>query len=315
MDLPKKFHKPPANLTYKVDGTAFGLDDRLVDALNRSIMKKLEAGTLVIPRLPQAAMRVMQLSESPDAGMDDIAKVVLTDPGLAARVMSIANSAAYSGMGGVSGVQQALARLGMKNVSNLVFTESLQTKVFTAKAHRAALERSWRLSIGCAVACEVLAGATGLERDSAFLMGLLHDTGTPTLLNAAAEYARENQGRFLDDDTVDILLMQLHEQAGAHVLKQWGMPDPIVLAASGHHLYRGPNGQPAPRLVHAANRICQHLGLAEDAAEVNFTTEHVFVDLELNDPDAMLDVLARVQVGFDSLMSGFGGAGGAAHAA
>lgn len=315
MDLPKKFHKPPANLTYKVDGTAFGLDDRLVDALNRSILKKLEAGTLVIPRLPQAAMRVMQLSESPDAGMDDIAKVVLTDPGLAARVMSIANSAAYSGMGGVTGVQQALARLGMKNVSNLVFTESLQTKVFTAKAHRAALERSWRLSIGCAVACEVLAGATGLEKDSAFLMGLLHDTGTPTLLNAAAEYARENQGRFLDDDTVDILLMQLHEQAGAHVLKQWGMPDPIVLAASGHHLYRGPNGQPAPRIVHAANRICQHLGIAEDAAEVNFTTEHVFVDLKLNDPDAMLDVLARVQVGFDSLMSGFGGAGGAAHAA
>lgn len=306
--LPKKLHRPPTNTVYNVDGSSFGLDDKLVDALQASILKKLEAGKLVIPKLPQVAMRVMQLSESPDAGMDEITKVVLTDPALAARILSIANSAAYAGTVPVDTVQQALARLGMKTVSNLVFTESIQTKVFTAKSHKAALERSWKLSVGAAVACDTLALATGSGHEAAFLLGLLHDTGVPTLLNAIADYARENQGRPLDDETAEIVVTQMHEQVGAHVLKQWGMPEPIVTAAGQHHLYRAGHAvPPATRLVYAANRICQHLGVGGDGGEVNFTTEHVFLDLGLNDRDRMTEILERVQIGMDSLLSGFGG--------
>ncbi len=310
MDPKKKFHRPPSNTVYQVDGVSFGLDDRLVAALQQAVLGKLREGTLVIPRPPQVAMRVLQLSESVDATIDDITRVVMTDPSLAARMLSIANSAAYAGNAPATNLGMALSRIGMKAVNDLVFTESLRSGTFAAKTHRLALEKAWRLSVGVAVACDVLARAIGVDPESAFLMGLLHEIGVPTLIHTVAEYARENQGRVLEGDTVDIVVNQLHEEIGAHVLRQWGMPETMIAAAGSHHRYVSASKSQAVQLCFAANRVCQHLGIGEEGGEVNFTTEHVFLQLGLNDKERMTDLLESVSSGVESLIAGLGGGAG-----
>ena len=190
----KQYHRPPANVVYVIDGASYGLDDGLVEAIKNHIRRRLESKTLEIPRLPQVAGRILQLSRNPNTTIDDIVQVMTTDPVLATRILVIANSAAYGGGDRVEGLKPALMRLGSRVVQDMVFAESVRMRIFSARSYRPILEQSWKLSLGTAVACEALSEATGLERDSAFLMGLLHDTGKPVLVNAVSEYERQNKG-------------------------------------------------------------------------------------------------------------------------
>ena len=307
METPRKFHKPPSNTVYDIDGVSYGMDADLVQAIQASIRTRLQSGTLEIPRLPQVAGRMLQLSQDSDVDFDEVTQVIMTDPALAARMLSIANSASYAGNAQVGGLDAALMRLGLKTVCNIVFTESLQTKVFSARSYRALVEQSWRLSLGCAIACENLSRATGIERESAFLLGLLHDTGKPTLVNAVADYERKNQGLALGDASVEILLSQLHEETGAHVLGQWGMPAPIVEAAGSHSRYRGAaRAKPPEQLVYAALLVCQHLGVGQEQREIAFNLEHVFVDLGLGEPGVMDPIVESIASDLDQLTSGLG---------
>jgi HD-like signal output (HDOD) protein len=301
-----KFHKPPANIVYQVDGASYGIDDQLVEALKAHIRRRLESKTLEIPRLPQVAGRILQLSQDPDTTVDEVVQVVATDPVLAARLLVIANSPACGGGDRVDGLQPALMRLGSRIVQDMVFAESVRMRIFSARAHRGILERSWKLSLGTAVACDVLSAETGIERDGAFLLGLLHDTGTPVLVNAVAESEKQNRGVALGEEMVEILIGQLHEEIGAYVLGDWGMSPAVVEAAGGHHRYAGPRATPAQRLVFAGNLLCRHLGIGDEKREVNFTIEHVFTDLGLGDQARMEPIVESVGRSAGGMLSGLG---------
>ncbi|MFN8177617.1 MAG: HDOD domain-containing protein [bacterium] len=303
----RKYFKGPANVVYNIDGSSYGMDDSLVDAIRTSIRGKVQSGTLVIPRLPQVAGRILQLAQNPNAPVGEVTKAIMGDPGLAARVLSIANSAAYGGSAHVEGLEAALTRLGMKTVCNIVFTESVQTKVFPARAYRELLEQSWRLSLGSAIACEALSRVTGIERPAAFLVGLLHDTGKPTLVNTITEYEKKNQNRPLGEEMVEIVLSQLHEEIGAYVLEQWGMPTPIVDGARLHSRYAGESqSTPSQRLLYAANLVCRHLGIGDVHDGVSFNLEQVFLDLRLSDLAKMERILEAVQHEMAAMLEGFG---------
>jgi HD-like signal output (HDOD) protein len=288
-----------------IDGESYGPEDGLVEAVKESIGRRLASKTLDIPRLPQVAGRILELSGNPDSGIDDVVQAITTDPILATRILTIANSAAYCGGARIEELQPALMRLGTKIVSDTVFAESIRMKIFSARAYRPILEQSWRRSLGTAIACEALSMATGLERHHAFLMGLLHDTGTPVLVSAVSEYERQNQGLALGQEVVESLIAQAHEEVGAHVLGEWGMSPAIVGAAADHHHYRGEGrSTPAGSLVYAGNLVCRHLGIGDPQREVNFTIERVFVDLHIAESERIAPILEAVTRDFESLMAG-----------
>ncbi|RMF17534.1 MAG: HDOD domain-containing protein, partial [Gammaproteobacteria bacterium] len=63
--------------------------------------------------LPEVVHKVIQITADPESGAADLVKVIQGDQALAARVMRIANSAAYSPTASIVSLQQAIARLGM----------------------------------------------------------------------------------------------------------------------------------------------------------------------------------------------------------
>ena len=302
----KNYYKGPANVVYNIDGASCGMDDRLVDAIRTSIRAKMERRALDIPRLPAVAGRILHLSQDPEMHIKFVTDAVMSDPVLAARVLGLANAAAYGGQ--VKGLGPAILRLGLRKLRDLVFAESMHTKVFPSRAYRGLLEQSWRLSLGAAVACEVIASSTGVDREEAFLVGLLHDIGKPTLVLTILEYERKNEGRTMGEELVEIVLSQLHEEIGAYVLEQWGMPEGVVEAARAHHQYQdSPNASPVHRIAYAANLVCQHLGVGQDQSSVAFNLERAFLDLKLSDPAQVDQVLEAVSRDLETLMAGFEG--------
>ena len=299
----KKFYRGPSNVVYEIDGACYGLDDGLVEAIKSSIGRRLAANELEIPRLPQVANRILKLSETSDPDNREVVRTISTDPLLATRIMAIANSAAYAGLERLDGLEPVLMRLGFKAVRDIVFAESLRMRVFSARGYRPLLEASWQVSIGTAVACEALSKSTGLERDRAFLLGLLHETGVPVLAGAVAEIEKANRGNSLGSELVEILLSTMHEETGGYVLGRWGMSEAFVGAAREHHHYRGVGqSTSAQRLVYAGNLICEHLGIGRPERSVDFTLEHAFADLGLADLTLMSPILDAVQEGVDAMI-------------
>lgn len=306
MDPQKKYYRGPTNTVYNIDGASYGLDDSLVEAIKQSVRNRIAANTLDIPRLPMLAGRILEISRDPNASTDALVKVIVTDPSLATRILAIVNSPLYRGSTPITSLKQALVRLGLKIVRDMVFTESVRGKVFSQKSYRDLIENAWRLSLGSAIACEAISKLTGIEREGAFLTGLLHETGTPVLINAVTDFEKRNDGRSMGEEMVEILVSQLHEEIGAYVLDKWGMPATIVDAAGGHHRYRSAaNATGAHRLVFAANRICASLGIGCAIQEVDFTIEHVFADLKIDDMEKINRIIDVVQREFSSLMGGF----------
>jgi len=305
MNPSRKYFKGRSNVVYDIDGASYGMDDRLVEAIRASIRARVEKGTLVIPRLPKVAGRILQLSQDPDVQIQAVGDVVKGDPQLATRVLALANAAAFGGGGEVKNLNTAITRLGMRKLRDLVFAESMQTKVFPSRAYIRLVEQSWRLSLGAAVACEAIAKVTSLERDEAFLIGLLHDIGKPTLVNAILEFERKNDGRSLGEELVDLVLSQLHEEIGAYVLEQWKMSPSIVEAARDHHRYQGGASKPPHRMIHLTNLVCEHLGVGNEQRDVSFNLEAVTGDLGLDLP-RMEKIVEEVSGGLEGLLAGFG---------
>jgi HD-like signal output (HDOD) protein len=247
----------------------------------------------------------MQLSQSPNVDLDAIADTIAADPFLAGRLIAVANSAAFAGKDRLDGLKPILMRVGLTTVRNIVFTESMRLRIFSARTYKTILEDSWKLSVGTSIACDALSGATGIERGSGFLLGLLHDTGKPVLVNAVSEIERANGGKPIGEEKVEILLSQLHEEVGGHVLERWGMPPSFVSAARDHTRYQGEAAaNPASRLVHAGNLICRHLGIGGDQKDVDFTIERVFVDLNLAEEERILSIVKDVEERVERMLSG-----------
>lgn len=311
---PKSYFKGPSNVVYNIDGTSCGLDERLVDAIRASLHERMQKRSLDIPRLPTVAGKILELAQDPDVEVSRVTKTIVSDPVLAARVLKLANAAANGAP--VTALEPAIMRLGLTKLRDLVFAESMQAKVFPARGYRSLLEPSWRLSLGAAIACEALSVVTGLEREGAFLMGLLHDIGKPTLVTTILEYERKNGGKPIGEELVELVLSQLHEEIGAYVLQQWEMPEAFVVAARAHHRYdESRSATPAHRLIYSANLVCEHLGVGDVDRTVSFNIERVFMDLGQPVLDQMDGIVQSVSTDLEKLLAGFGAAAGETRAA
>src|SRR3990172_4787035 len=77
-----------------------------------------------LPTLPTVACKLISISSGNEIGMMAIANIVSKDASLSAKVLKVANSAFYDLPSKVSTIQQAVSRLGMNAIKNLVFSFS-----------------------------------------------------------------------------------------------------------------------------------------------------------------------------------------------
>jgi hypothetical protein len=119
---------------------------------------------------------IMQVS-SPRGTIADIAGILRRDPVLAARVLRIANSAAFSSTRGrIATVEEAVKNIGVEGVRNLVINVGL-FDAFAADAPGGLhVTRVWQHCLGVAMLMEKLAPADeSVPPGSAYLVGLCHD--------------------------------------------------------------------------------------------------------------------------------------------
>lgn len=236
-----------------------------------NLIKEIESNQLVLPTLPEVALKVRDAVEDPNASASQVAQVIGTDAALSARLIQVANSPAYRGRNPIENLQTAIARMGATVVRNLV-TGLVMQQMFqaTSEATDARLRRIWEHSTEVAAISQLLAMQfPGVKPDEAMLAGLVHDIGALPILVRA-----EDMPELLEDEALlDELIEKLHTKLGKLILKNWGfLPQIIAVAAEHENLSRdsGPNVDYVD-IVQVAN-IQSYLGKDHRLSAIDFTS-------------------------------------------
>ncbi len=189
------------------------------------LAQSLARGTFAVPKLPEAAVRIVELRESANA--QQLSDVIKADRALTLYVLRIAVSAPNRPAMPIVSLSHAVAWLGLDEVANMAFTLALQAKMLDVPGHQHKARRLWRHSLASALWSRQLALALGREPGLCYLCGLLHDIGKAVTLREAHELARWS-GSTLAGADYDAIVDEFHRAVAKCVVISWAMPAPIV---------------------------------------------------------------------------------------
>jgi HD-like signal output (HDOD) protein len=131
-----------------------------------------------LPSAPKVLPRLKRLLRDGNSSMQEIVRLIRLDPGIAARVLQMGNSAYFSQGSPSATVDDAVHRVGYDQIYELVsFAVASQVLVRPLDVYGVEADELWKLSVACALAAEAIAARTGQDRNIAYTVGLLHNVG------------------------------------------------------------------------------------------------------------------------------------------
>ncbi|MGS0729536.1 HDOD domain-containing protein, partial [Shewanella sp. 0m-11] len=154
------------------------------------LLKKLKSDSLVLPTLPEVAMRVQEVVGQEDVSLKDVASIIGQDAAISARVIRIANSAMYSRGVPADNVNAAINRIGLMQIKSIVTSVAMeQLFISTNQMVWEVMDEVWSSSIDVtAAACAMLQSynanhpGSKLNIDTMTLAGLVHNIGALPVL-------------------------------------------------------------------------------------------------------------------------------------
>ncbi|MFD2230826.1 aminoacyl-tRNA deacylase and HDOD domain-containing protein [Alkalimarinus sediminis] len=239
----ESFAVPIASIDLNRGDTSQDLE-QIHDAIKKftylRIQQRLE-DTLEVPPLPQTAQKIIHLRVDPEAGINDLADIVESDPSLSAQVVSWASSSFYSAPGKIKSVHDAIMRvLGFDLVMNLSMGLALGRTLQLPKEQPEGYEPYWQQSMWMATATGALINMIPREHRPgfglAYLSGLLHNFGYlvlahvfPPHFSLMCRYIEANP--HVDSAYVEHFLLGItREQVGSKLMAVWNMPEEVIIA-------------------------------------------------------------------------------------
>lgn len=205
------------------------------NALLTILVEKIRTDTLVLPSLPEVALKIRQLAEDPDVNLNKMAEMISHDPALSARIMKIANSA-FVGRGiHVNTLHQATTRIGLRYIKNVVTAMAME-QLFVSKSVviKKQMDKVWAQTL------ELTAFAltamqqynsnfkyTDVNFDTMTLAGLLHNIGAlPILTEAEKQLDLFGNEQFINDTIASI-----SSPISVNIMRSWGFGEEMIQVA------------------------------------------------------------------------------------
>ena len=198
------------------------------------LAEEVSKGRVELPSFPDVAVRVRKVLADEHVSNEQIARVVGSDAGLVARLLTLANSAALNRSGkSVSDLKTAVNRIGHNNVRTAAvsFAIAQLRRAGELKHISKELEQMWtEATMVAALSYALAARAGGINADEAMLAGLLHNVGKIYVLARA----HRHDSLFKDPVTIAQVLRDWHANVGKAIVENWGFPPHIADAIAEH---------------------------------------------------------------------------------
>ena len=233
--------------------------------LPEAVQASVETGK--IPSPPEILLRLMRTVDDEQATVADLACIVGQDPGLASRILSVANSPALRRGKELKTLETCLVALGTRLVRSLATCLSIQ-RLFDkdSKLSSSEIADFWSHSLLVGEIARSIAEQSDFPNpENAYLSGLLHDIGELILLQAIGGPYR----RFLANAAANPMLLaeeaQLfgttHTDVGGWLIDHWELDSVLADGVAFHHT-------PATQIV-GATTLPQIVWLAQALTALN----------------------------------------------
>jgi putative nucleotidyltransferase with HDIG domain len=228
------------------------------------------------PNMPQTGIKLRALLSETDVAAEQIERILRHDPGLAANVLRLANSAFFGIPTKVSTLKHAVVLLGVKRFAQIAVSACMSKTMGKAvEGYGLSPGALWLHSIAVSTIAEALAKNRKLSETSDFFTpALLHDLGKLVL----GEFVKAELPKITELVGKDVSLVIAekevlgtdHAEIGALILHRWRFPPELIDAVRWHH---DPDGAENSNLhtdvVYLANLLCQ-TGSGGDSTDVAY---------------------------------------------
>ncbi len=189
-----------------------------------------------LPPAPKVLHKLQRLVASPDATIEQIADVVKLEPGLAARVVKMAQSTQFGRGVKATSIMEAIQRVGLAGVQELVtYAVAAQLIGQPLRSYGLDAQALWSRAVACAIAASSLAERGDVDRGDAYTAGLMHGIGLMVIDRHVAQQKTTRRfasaGYPLDYAAAETEHLGFsHAAAGAALLELWGFSAPVVAA-------------------------------------------------------------------------------------
>ncbi len=196
----------------------------------RSLAAELSGGKVDLPSFPEIAVRVRRILSDPNSSLEQVVRVVGSEPALAARLLRISNSASFNRSGRtVTDLRTAINRIGYNMVRSASISFAMgqirNSNKLAGLEHY--LQDLWQRSTLVAAFGFVLARTcTPINPDEAMLTGMMHGIGKLYVLTRATGHPE----LFADAATLDEIIREWHPAIGKAILENWDFPEAMAQA-------------------------------------------------------------------------------------
>jgi HD-like signal output (HDOD) protein len=206
---------------------------KLAEKVQKELIQAIDNDELVLPTLPEVALKVREAAEDPDISIPQLSKVIGNDAALTARIIKVVNSPLLRTNKEITDLQMAVSRLGINYTCNLA-TGLAMEQMFQATSDVVdrKMREVWNKSTEIAGICHVLCKHyTRLLPDQATLAGLVHQIGVLPILT----YAEEHSELLADSISLNHVIEQIHPIIGDKILRTWEFPE-LISMVPGQYL-------------------------------------------------------------------------------
>ena len=201
------------------------------NALYTILVEKIKHEALVLPTLPEIALKVRTAADDPEINLGRMSDIIAQDPALTVGIIKVANSALLGRSVKVETISQAVTRIGLRQIKSIATAMAVE-QVFVSENKIVALymKKSWDkttdvASVAIALMTKYIAKnkRTRLALDSLTLAALIHNIGVLPILTEAENHPDV----FANPTFLQQAIIKLSNKIGAEVTKAWGLSDEI----------------------------------------------------------------------------------------
>lgn len=263
--------------------------------------------TVKLPPMPASAQRLAALKAADDFELPELVHAIELDPAISANILRFARSAFFAYNGRITSIKDAIFHvLGVDLALNAAFGIAVGGGFKGPLDGPLGLRAHWRHAVRAGALAQTLAAASNTEPriglGSAYLAGLLHDTGFLLMAQLApGEYKLLNKMMASKPSLTTIDAEQRvfgvsHTWLAERLFKDWNLPEELIVAAAYHHDPAYAGSQCAySRLIWLTARLLRPKGMVNRAGVANWDDlpQELMDQLGL-EPEVLDDCLAML---------------------
>jgi HD-like signal output (HDOD) protein len=196
------------------------------------LLKKLKDDTLVLPTLPEVAMRVQEVVARPETSLKQVGDIIGQDAAISARIVKVANSVIYCRGPKAENIRAAVNRIGLVKIKSIAISVAME-QLFISSNEMVweVMDEVWQTSVEVTAAAGSLLimfnkrhPSRALDRETLTLAGLVHNIGALPVLTEA----ESQPDLFTSIDQLRLLVRKMQGPIGRAVLKTWDFAPEVM---------------------------------------------------------------------------------------